>query len=70
MALTPVEELRLQKVEEIAAKLGHLIQGIGSKNQLNRLLTLCNDENRKIGLRIDTLETDVSELLDLVRKLQ
>jgi polyhydroxyalkanoate synthesis regulator phasin len=70
MTLTFAEEERLTNAEEITQQLKHLIDGAGSKNQLNRLLVLCNEEVRKLTARVATLETQVQELLALARKLQ
>jgi hypothetical protein len=70
MALTNSEQLRLTNAEETAQQLKHLIAGAGSKNQLNRLLVLCNEEIRKLTARVASLETEVQELLELARKLQ
>jgi hypothetical protein len=70
MTLTRTEELRLENAEETAQQLKHLISGAGSKNQLNRLLVLCNEEIRKLNARVASLEEEVSELLALARKLQ
>lgn len=70
MTLTFSEEQRLTNAEETAQQLSHLIEGAGSKNQLNRLLVLCNEEVRKLNARVTTLETQVQELLVLARKLQ
>jgi hypothetical protein len=70
MTLTAAEETRLENAEDTTQQLKHLIDGAGSKNQLNRLLVLCNEEIRKLNARVATLETEVSELLVLARKLQ
>ena len=70
MSLTNSEETRLQELETIATQLSHLVQGTGSKNMLNRLLTLCQEQVRDLNNKLDELETDMQEILTLVRKLQ
>lgn len=70
MALTTAQEKRLSNVEETTQLIKHLVDGAGSKNQLNRLLVLCNEEIRKLNVRITALETEVSTLLELAQKLQ
>ena len=70
MALTASEENRIDTIETKLNKIGHLVQGGGSKNQLNRLLILAKEELKKIEDRIDILEPEVSTLLELARKPQ
>jgi hypothetical protein len=70
MALTRSEELRLQAAELKVAQLGHLVEGTGSKNQLNRLLVLCQEETRNLTVKLENLEEEMSTLLALARKLQ
>ena len=70
MALTYREELRLKNAEETTQQLKTLIDGAGSKNQLKQLLALCNEQLRRVELRLDVLETNTQTLLTLARKLQ
>lgn len=70
MTLTNSEETRLSEAETKVTQIGHLVMGTGSKNQLNRLLTLCQEQIRDLKGKMDVLESDVSTLLDLARKLQ
>jgi hypothetical protein len=70
MTLTPAEKKRLQNAEATIIDLEELIKGAGSKNQLNRLLILANEEIRRLNERVDELQTEVNELLDLAKKLQ
>ena len=70
MTFTKTEEDRLSACETLTTQLGHLIQGTGSKNQLNRLLVLCQEETRDLTNKLNTLETDMTTLLALARKLQ
>lgn len=68
--LTNSEEQRLQKVEATTTQVAHLVKGTGSKNQLNRLLTLCQEQIRDLDGKVTDLETEVTTLLRLTRKLQ
>ena len=70
MALTPVEEQRVKKIESKAVELGHLVKQAASKNMLNRLLVLSQEENKKITSKLDEMEEKLTTLLDLARKLQ
>jgi hypothetical protein len=70
MAMTTAERDRLTSLERAANALALLIKGAGSKNQLNRLLVLCQDQNRKLTDRVAALETQMAEILALVRRLQ
>ena len=70
MALSNGERKRLENAEDNINNLAKLAQGGGSKNQLNRLLVLAQDQNRKLTARVVELESQIEELLDKVRKLQ
>lgn len=70
MTLTYSEEKRLKEVETKAASIAHLSQGTGSKNELNRLLTLAQEGLKRNEATMEVLEAQVKELLDLARKLQ
>lgn len=70
MALTKAQEKRLSNLEVMFAQLNHLIQGAGSKNQLNRLLVLAQEDIRKLDEKVTEVEESMDELLELVRKLQ
>jgi hypothetical protein len=70
MSLSNAERIKLEKIEEYLIDLAHLVKGGGSRNQLNRLLVLAQDTNRKLTARVEELESQMSEVLELVRKLQ
>jgi hypothetical protein len=70
MALTPAEEKRIQNIEELLDQLKTLISNAASKRNLNRLLTLCNEELRRVNERQNELITKTEELIELARKLQ
>jgi len=70
MALTYEEQLRLKNAEETTQELKTLIDGAGSKNQLKQLLTLCNEQLRRVEARLDTIETDLETALALANSLQ
>ena len=70
MALTAAEEERIQELEETVVRLTKLMQGSGSKNQLNRLLILAQEEVRKLTTQLEPIEADTEECLALARKLQ
>jgi exonuclease VII small subunit len=70
MTLTATEETRLQNAEKTIQQLKTLIDGAGSKNQLKQLLTLCNEQLRRVEVRLDKIETETNTILDLARKLQ
>lgn len=70
MSLTTSEEKRLSEAESTVNQLAKLVQGAGSKNQLNRLLVLCQQEVGELKSMVDELEDKVDELIDLTRKLQ
>lgn len=70
MALTAAEEERIQELEDTVKRLTILMQGSGSKNQLNRLLILAQEEIRKLTTQLEPIETQAEECLELARKLQ
>lgn len=70
MALSTAERKRLETAEDVIQRLAKLIEGGGSTNQLNRLLVLANNEISKLTIRVAALETEITTLLTLVRKLQ
>lgn len=70
MALTSAEEKRIQNIEELLDQLKTLISNAASKRNLNRLLTLCNEELRRVNERQNELITKTEELIELARKLQ
>jgi len=70
MSLTLQEEKRIQEIEEILSQLKTLITKAASTRSLNRLLVLAKEENRRIEMRQDTIDTNQEELMDLVKKLQ
>lgn len=70
MTLTRTEQARLESVEAKVAQLGELVKGTGSKNMLNRLLVLCQEQTKSLEAKVDALETEAAELLTLARKLQ
>jgi hypothetical protein len=70
MSLTPAEEKRISDIETKTVKIGHLVQGTASKNMLNRMLVLAQQEMGGIRTSLEALETQMSTLLTLARKLQ
>ena len=70
MALTPAEEQRLQDIEALLNQLKSLITGAASRNVVNRLLVLCNEEVRRAELRQDVIEASLEELITLTESLQ
>lgn len=70
MSLTYEEELRIRNIEKTAQKLLNLLTGAASKNMLNRLLTLCNEELRRLESKNTELQTKLDTLIGLARKLQ
>ena len=70
MTLTNSEEQRLQAVEQKITVLSHLLKGTGSKNQLNRLYTLCQEEMKGLEKKMTELESQLNNILLLARKLQ
>ena len=70
MALTAAEEERITELEDTVKRLTKLMQGSGSKNQLNRLLILAQEEIRKLTDQLEPIEIQTQETLALARKLQ
>jgi len=70
MSLTPVEEKRISDLETKTVQIGHLVQGTASKNMLNRMLVLAQEEMSGVRTSLEGLETQMSTLLALARKLQ
>lgn len=70
MTLSRYEELRIQNIEEQIIVLQKQLRGAASKNQLNRLLVLANEEVRKLTVLNTSLQTKVDELIELTEKLQ
>lgn len=70
MSLTAEELKRIENLEIAVRSLTKLIRGAGSKNQLNRLLVLGQKTNEELEEKVDALETEMDELLNLTRKLQ
>jgi hypothetical protein len=70
MTLTYSEEQRIKNIEQTTQSLSNLLSGAASKNMLNRLLTLCNEEVRRLSDKATELETKIDELVVLARKLQ
>jgi hypothetical protein len=70
MSLTPVEEQRISDLETKTVQIGHLVQGTASKNMLNRMLVLAQEEIGSIRTKQEALETQMSTILALARKLQ
>lgn len=70
MSLTASELKRIQDLETNVKALTKLIAGAGSLNQLNRLLVLGQKTNSELTEKVEALETEMQELLELARKLQ
>jgi len=70
MTLTYSEAKRLKNAEETTAQLKTLVNGAGSKSQLNQVRMLVNEELRRIESRLDTVEASVTTLLALAQSLQ
>ena len=70
MALSTAERLRLEAAERALETIAISLRGAGSKNQLNRLLVLAQDQMRKLTIRVEAIETTATELLALLRRLQ
>ena len=70
MTLTNSEETRLRNAERTVQSLKTLIENAGSKNQLNRLLVLAQEEIKRLTTKVDSLEAEQTVLLGLLRKLQ
>lgn len=70
MTLSNAERIRLEKLEYSVRQLAVLVRGGGSKNQLNRLLVLAQNDTKKLLRIVEYLENEMKEILDKVRKLQ
>lgn len=70
MALTTSEAKRLDNLEQKVNNLTRLIAGAGSINQLNRLYILAMKEIEKLEEEVVASEAEVTELLELARKVQ
>jgi len=70
MALTAAELTRLENLEQDVKNLTHLVDGGGSKNQVNRLLVLAQEHTRELRILVESLETEMATLLTLARRLQ
>lgn len=70
MPLSYTEAVRLEELEAKVASLQELIKKSASTDMLNRLLTLCNEENRKTRETATELEEKLNELILLAQKLQ
>lgn len=70
MSLTAAEETRIASLEDKAVQLTVLVKNTASKNMLNRLLVLAQEQTGEIKTRIEALETQMTTLLAQARKLQ
>ena len=70
MALTVDEEARIVEIESTITTIQQVLAGAGSHNMLNRLHVLAQEQVENLKKRVDDLETDMAEVLDLARKLQ
>jgi len=70
MSLTPVEEKRIASLEDKTVQLGILVKNTASKNMLNRLLVLAQEQTGEIRTRLEALEVQMVTLLAQARKLQ
>jgi len=70
MALTASEEERLREAEQDLVKINKLLDGVGSKNQLNRLYVLLLREVEELSNAASEIEEKVNEVLEYARKAQ
>lgn len=70
MALTASEEERLREAEQELVKVNKLLDGAGSKNQLNRLYVLLLREIEELSSAASEIEEKVNEILEYARKAQ
>lgn len=70
MAMTTREEMRLAQAESKLNEVIRALNGVGSKDQLNRLFVVLSREIERIKSSLDDLETETSEVLELARKVQ
>lgn len=64
------EQVRITELETQMEELIRLLDGAGSKNQLNRLHVLMSRELERAQTRLTALEASAEEILALVRKAQ
>ena len=70
MSLTYNEEQRILELEEAVQSLSRLVEGAASKNMLNRMLSLSNNQIKELSVETTALETKVDQLILLAEKLQ
>jgi len=70
MALTIQEEIRISELENTTIRLTQLMKGSGSKNQLNRLLVMAQEDIKKLTDILAPMEDKTNTILALARKLQ
>lgn len=69
MTLSRAEEIRIQNIETQLLELQTLIRGAASKEMLNRLLTLCNDQIKKDNERVIELTSLVDILIEKAKAI-
>lgn len=70
MSLTTEELNRIEALETELIEIRRLMNGAASKNMLNRLLTLANQQVSNALEEVTTLETKVDQMIVLLQKLQ
>ena len=70
MSFTAADEKRMYDLEEHLNRFSHLMKGAGSKNELNRLLVLCEKEVDNLESIAGELDTKLDVLIALAQKLQ
>ena len=70
MTLTYNEEQRILNIESKLNMISDLLTNAASKNMLNKLLTLSNNDIAKANSRLADLEERVEVLVALAQKLQ
>lgn len=70
MSLTTEELNRIEALETELIEIRRLMNGAASKNMLNRLLTLANQQVSSALEEVTTLETKVDQMIALLQKLQ
>jgi hypothetical protein len=70
MSLSAAELARLETLEQTVRQLAQLVEGSGSKNQLNRLLVLAQENTRTLTTLVESLEAKMDILIPLAQKLQ
>lgn len=68
--LTLSEQQRLIELEQAIQQVKKLVSNASSKNSLNQLYVLFQEEFRKMDERLTPLETKIDELITEVDKLQ